>query len=131
MTRYNKPSGINPVSILFLLILGAIGYGAIKFGPAYYRKFQVKGVLENCVSKFYPKRHMEPSLADQFVEELKESAVNEIHTRIGVEDAGLQVRLERTPQTLTATAIYDEIIRHPFGIQPTKLHFEPQIVGDL
>ena len=49
-TSYKRPSKINVVSVLVILVLLAGLYSLIQFGPPYWRKWKVKEILSSSAS---------------------------------------------------------------------------------
>jgi len=121
MARMKQPGRVNLVSLAVVLLLGAAAYGAVKFGPVYWRRFKVKSVLSESINRYY--RLARRNQADE-VDALRAEIIGRIR-KLGVEDAGLQVEFEKLADEVRATATYREVIRHPFVKRDTTLHLRP------
>jgi hypothetical protein len=123
VSTYKQPSRINVVSILFLAAgVGAV-YGAWKFGPLYWRDRQIKGKLEEAGNRFWK---------DRTVPGIEFAIRDELTTQIramGVDDPGLVISVERTPERLRIEAAYTVIVEHP-GRKITRLRFTPDFETD-
>jgi hypothetical protein len=116
---YKKPSKLNAVSLIVILGLAALAYCGFKFSPAYYRKWKARGIISETAHKIYPKRAVAEET--EFFDEVKKQAVAELRN-LGIEDPALRIDFQRSPQEVTATASYTEVVKHPFD-KSTTLDF--------
>lgn len=123
MARYKQPSKINGVSIVLLLALLAAVYAGIKFGPPYFRKYQVKEILDEVASKCRAKnRQVSAEQLDQFERDAEKKIL-----ATGVEDGAVRVRVTVTDRDVSVQATYREVIRHWLVSRTTTLNFAPLI----
>ena len=118
MAHYKQPSGFNFVSLILVAVLGGAVYGAMKFGPPYWRDRQVKGKLEEGVNRLWRDRGVpgiESVLRDELTTQIRE---------LGVDDPNLLVTVERGAHRLRIAASYTVIVTHP-GRKITTLRFAP------
>jgi hypothetical protein len=120
---YKRPRKFNFVTFLLLLILAAVAYVGVKFGPPYYRKWKAKGPLSKAANKVYPKRNLPEENLQIFFEQLKKEVTTELRA-IGITDPGLKVYVNKTGTEVTVTADYLEHVTHPFYGTMT-LRFRP------
>lgn len=121
---YEKPGKLNAVSIFIVLIILAAGYSLVQFGPPYYRKWKVKGVLSEAANKVYPRRFVTGETESIMLEEIRTWTYKEMR-RVGVKDPGLQVDVNKNADVIGAGADYRERINHPVVKKTTTLHFRP------
>lgn len=123
MAHYRKPGKLNLVSVLIFLVLASLVYGAIFFGPAYWRKFQVSEVLDEAASKCRRKNRV-PN-AEQ-MEQIRAEARQQILAK-GVDDERVTVEIVIRSDHVTVSADYEEVIHHPLIKRTTTLRFRPEI----
>lgn len=123
MARYKQPSKLNAVSVILLLALLSALYVGIKFGPPYYRKYQVKEILDDVASKCRAKNRQ---VSSEVLEQLERGAEKKI-LAAGVEDGGVRVRVTVTEADVTVQATYREVVRHWLISRTTTMNFAPQI----
>ncbi len=122
MAKINKPSRINAVSVTVVLIILAIGYSLVQFGPAYLRKWEVRSSLDGFLMEYYQKRHVDDQHLGKFLDDLTERAEDKLYA-IGIDDKELTVDFDRQGPTLMATTSYEEVIRHPLINKVTRLRY--------
>jgi hypothetical protein len=128
-TSYKKPRKVNPVSVIVVTVVLAVLYSLVQFGPPYWRKWKVKGILSESANRIYPRRrHQEESL-NPFLDEVKGETEEQIFGA-GVEDPELEVFIEVDEVEITVSAQYKERINHPLIGKATVLNFNPQNVLD-
>jgi len=122
MARIKQPRHLNPVSLLVYLVLAAIVYGGVKFGPPYWRSLKVDEAVRGAVNEYWAAtRGSSDFEAPPRVRESLERAIRDI----GVDDPDLQLTFERDGEDLRVTATYKEVVTHPFVNRTTTLHFAP------
>jgi hypothetical protein len=126
---YRQPRRFNLVSFLLLLLAAAAIYGAVQFSPAYYRKWEAQGIISESANAVYPRRFVQGWKATEFQEEVKERTIRELR-KAGIDDPGLQVRIEADRHQVKVGASYAEHVVHPFIDKTTVLHFEPEYAID-
>lgn len=117
---YAKESRFNGVNITIGIVLLALLYGAVQYGPPYYRQWNVRDALKTSgegLAKGYPS--MEAYLAT-----LRKSAMERVREE-GVTDEKLSLKLERVGRDVAITADYTEVVSHPLVNKKTNLHFTP------
>jgi hypothetical protein len=119
-----KPRKINPVSVTFFVVLFGLIYGAIQFGPPYYRKWKVKEVLSVTANAVYPKRMATGSALQTFINELQKKAMQDLRG-VGITDPSLRITIIKQQDDVVATADYKEIIKHWGVDKTTTLAFRP------
>jgi hypothetical protein len=124
-TDYKKPRKLNFVSFLLFLVALALIYLAVQFGPPYWRKWQVKGVLAESANAIYPKRFLAGDTAYGFMSKVQQDTIKRLRNECGIEDKGLTVSVHKDRVNITVGADYRERINHPFVGQSTVLHFRP------
>ena len=102
-TSYKQPSGINIVSLAFLALLGAAGYGAWKWGPPYYSAWKVEQILHDGGSAIPSWVGQPPALRAQNEVELAQKLKSQIQD-LGITDPALSVTVtdDGTDAHLTA-----------------------------
>jgi hypothetical protein len=125
MAAYKQPRKINWVSFLFILVGIGLIYGLVQFGPPYYRKWKVKGVLAESANKLFPRRRqVKTGIAEEFLEKVKQDTRKAIR-EIGVEDPSIKVNVTVEDKEVSVSVDYTERINHPFVTKDTVLHFRP------
>ncbi|MBK6849314.1 MAG: hypothetical protein IPG96_17885 [Proteobacteria bacterium] len=127
MLRSNAGGGFNLVSFLLLLGVAAGIYGAVKFGPPHWRKWQVKEALGDTASRFLGNRSPSPEADLEIGTELRASTIARLRA-LGVEDPALNITIERQGTGVAVAADYKEVVRHPFVNKITVLIFRPTVV---
>lgn len=117
MAKYKQPRKLNPVSFVLLLVAASLVYVAFQFGPPYWRKFRVKGVVKDAASRAI----LHPNL-----EQLKQETAERIRGA-GVETDAIIVTFKKGGGRVEATAEYVETIKHPFVKKITRLSFRPTV----
>ena len=130
MGSYSKPRKLNIVS--FLLLLAVIGgaYSAYQFGPIYYRKWQIKGILSEGANRIYPKRRLQGADAQDFYNQLRQELIDRIRAE-GVKDTDITISFTQTEKEIGVQAMYKEVVVHPFVNKITTLYFRPYNSIDL
>ena len=119
---YTKPRKFNFVTLILLLAALSLAYTFFQFGPPYYRKWKVKGVLSESANMVYPKRFV---AAGEWLDTIHQSTVDRLRNDVGIEDKGLTVRIHRDSATITVGADYKERINHPLIKKTTVMIFRP------
>ena len=123
---YKQPSRINAVSILVIGALVAAAYGALMFGPAYWRKYKVKEILDQSAHAMYPRRRGGGDDQAQFRDQLRDRTIAQIRAA-GVADKDIRVNVAVLSDRIRVEADYNEIISHPLVGKQTVLHFAPTV----
>jgi hypothetical protein len=126
MGRYKAPRKFNFISIIVgIAVLGGL-YSAVRFGPVYYRKWQVKSVLSEAAAKAHAKRVFNPKIDDgpEQVGVIVEWTEDKLR-KLGVTDATMSVTIYDGEDGITAKAQYIERIKHPLVNKTTTLYFRP------
>ncbi|MBK8481740.1 MAG: hypothetical protein IPL40_11265 [Proteobacteria bacterium] len=129
MARNESGGGFNFVSFALLLALAGGVYGAVKFGPPHWRKWQAKEVLDDTVSRFLGNRAPSAEVDIQLAAELREGAITRLRA-LGIVDPGLDVTIERQGLGAKVAASYQEVVRHPFVNKISVLIFRPTVVRE-
>jgi hypothetical protein len=124
--HYSKPGRVNLVSLLIFFALASGIYSLVQFGPLYYRKWKVKGVLSETANRIYPKRMLSGPDEAEFFAQVRKDVEAQLR-EIGIEDRGLRVQLYKTPQIIAARVMYQEVVTHPLVNKTTILHFGPYV----
>ena len=111
----------NIVTIFLTLVLAAGIYGAVQFGPIYYRKWQVKSVLSDLTKSRLTDESGQTSVGEK-VRQIQEFAKMRIR-KLEVKDPGLQVTITATETRVEAAASYREVVKHPWINKTTTLYF--------
>jgi hypothetical protein len=117
--KYDKPSRLNLVSVVFFLLLAGAAYGAIQFGPPYYRRWKAAGVLSESVSKYYADR-LKPGdegqirVRTELLAKLKE---------VGIADPAVQTSFRKAQTAVSIDVTYHEVVKHWFVDKTTTLEF--------
>jgi len=131
MGKYKKPGKINAVSFIVFICLAGAAYAAVQFTPAYYRKWKAKGILSECGAKLYPRRNnLDTPAGMDFIQEVEDKAAAELQA-LGIKDTGLYVKITVSGKSVTSSAVYQEVINHPFVGKRTILRFNPTNQGSL
>lgn len=117
MAKYKQPRRLNPVSFMLMLVALAVIYCGVQFGPPYWRKFRVKGVIKDAASRAI----LHPNL-----EQLQQQTAERIRAA-GVEADAIRVTFKKGGGRVLATAEYVETINHPFVHKITRLSFRPTV----
>ena len=124
MANYKQPRKFNPVSAVILAVLLALVYGAVQFGPSYWRKWKVKeivdGIANKCVSIALWTPERMAALRTKSLAKIKAAGIKDPALRLSIESPGRN--------KCTVSAEYVETIIHPLVGQTTKLTFRPFIV---
>ena len=100
-------------------------YFLVQFGPPYYRKWKVKGMLSESANRLFNKRQLiVRGDAQDLVEKVKKETLAAI-IRIGVKDPSIKVGVQAAPSHVTVTADYTVRIEHPLVNKVTTLRFRP------
>lgn len=124
MGRYKKPRSLNWVSLLVLLVLAGVMYGAVQFGPVYYRKWQARAIIGKLANKIYAKRGLGADQRAEYVAENEAMALKRLR-RIGVTDPDMAIEIEIGDRWVMTKTEYVEKIRHPLVGKTTRLTFRP------
>ena len=130
MARYTSPRRINLVSLTLFLAVAAGVYAIVKFGPSYYRQFEIREVLENYAVRYVARASGLGLSSSEQEDRLSDEAEDELRER-GVPDPGVRVRFEVSAGQVTARAEYSETIEHPLIDKVTVLHFSPSVTKPL
>ena len=124
MADVKQPRKLNVVSFLLLAAVMAALYSAVKFGPAYWRKWKVQGVLSATANVIYPRRRdVAAGTAD--LRQVREDTVRQLR-ELGITDPALRVDFSANAREIIVSADYQEQVTHPFVNKTTSLHFHPQ-----
>lgn len=110
--QYKKPSSFNLVSLSLLLLLVGAFYGAFKYGPVYYTRFQVDQVLEDMGNRSADLAQMSETDRVNTGIRVLELAQEKIRA-LGVGDTGLNVYY--SPELDTIHADYEVAVSFPGG----------------
>jgi len=119
--HYEKPSKLNAVSFLLILLAIAGAYGAIQFGPLYYHRWKAAGVLSESVNAIYPKRNAQGEFETQLYDELRKSTEAKLR-EIGI-TVPLTITFSKNPQTITGTIEYTDVVKHWFVNKTSSVSF--------
>jgi hypothetical protein len=122
MARYKRPKKLNLVSLLLALLGLALLYAGVMAGPCYWRRWQVKRVLDDTAMKIYRFRR-DPHGAT--FENARSRAAEQIRG-LGVRDPSLRIFIEQSPSEIRVGAEYRELIQHPLVDKVTTLNFKPE-----
>jgi len=123
MASYKKPRKINIVSLALLLAFLSGAYLVIQYGPAYWRQYKVKEILDEVANKCRGNRVFD----DDKINNLEEKAEKKIHA-MGVEDGGLRVRIDISSREAHVSATYREVVHHWLVKKVSTMNFTPEIV---
>lgn len=125
-TTYKKPRRINIVSFLVVLLLAGAIYGAVQFGPVYYRKWQAKSVVGQCANKVFSKRRVPGEGETAVLEQARAVAMKRLR-QLGIKDPDLSLTIDKTDKWVLVKGDYYEVIKHPLINKQTRLHFRPWV----
>jgi hypothetical protein len=119
---YNKPRGVNFVSIFFLLVLVAGIYVAVKFVPVWWQGKKVDRELDELRLQAVDFGRYGEDYRRKKTEDIVAQAVARIHD-LGVEDEADQpVQVWFSPDYTELHARYEVVVRHPGNvIKPTVM----------
>ncbi|MFH0901570.1 MAG: hypothetical protein V2A73_13160 [Pseudomonadota bacterium] len=119
--QHKKPHSLNLVSVTIFLVIGAIIYSGVKFGPVYMKVYKVdQALMEMRHSMSNVKLAEMPQRARRKEEgKLREKAIQALEL-IDLNYADLQVFFSDDYKVIHA--VYTIIVKHPLG-KTTTLHF--------
>lgn len=122
---YNKPRGVNIVSVFFLLLLVGGIYVAVKFVPVWWQGKKIDRELDEIKLQALDFAHFSDDTRRKRTDEIVAQAVARIHD-LGVEDEEDQpVQVWFTPDYGELHARYEVIVHHPGNIiKPTTMTME-------
>jgi hypothetical protein len=123
---YKKPSKINAVSLLFLLIVAGLIYAGVQFGPPYYRNWKARGILAESVNKYYAKRLLNGATEAEFLDQLRKEVESQMRS-LGIVDEKLRVFFDKNAKEVGGGAEYEVRVEHPLVKKTTVLYFRPYI----
>ena len=98
--QYKKPSVINPVSIMLVAIIGAIGYLAFCYWPTLRLKSNAKSEAQDYLMQFYRINLRQDKLRNKDMARLEE-AFRKTLTSAGVTDPNLQMVVKLDPKLVS------------------------------
>ena len=117
--NYKKPSSFNFVTLLFLLVLAAAGYWAVKFGPVYWNRFKAEEILREGAAEASGLRRMNEAAQLQIEEKVVAGVYDRLQSRgIGAEQ---DARVYFTENLGSLELTYVVTVKHPGG-KRTVIH---------
>lgn len=127
--KYKKPSGLNGVSLVLLLLVCAAGYVAFSAWPAFSLKGRVKGEMEDALVQLYRANLRPEPLATQETLATKRRLFDTLR-KAGVADKKLEIVVARNKQTVSIEARFStEVVLQGLDKRFTMTH-SPRVQTD-
>jgi hypothetical protein len=120
--KYDKPSRFNLVSFIFFLVVAGLVYGAIQFGPPYYRRWKAAAVISEMVNRFYADRLKGGDASTEVQNHIRTELLSKFK-EVGIDDPAVQTTFRKSATAVSIDATYHEVVKHWFVNKTTTLEF--------
>ncbi len=127
--RYKKPSALNGVTFLLLLLVGLGVYLLVYLWPVYSASSRVKGILWDHIPALYKANLRNDDVSHAMIEDMKSSISTELQ-KARINDKAAKILIYRSPKEIGLEVRFKAKAHFPIPDRTFEFELSPKVVSD-